>query len=110
MQPPAPQRVLRSGYRVPPFLLDRIELEFDLDPDSTEVLSVMHLRRNPDAVETELRLDGEQLQLLGIELDGRALAPEEYRIDATALSLPAPDAPRSRCASAIASGRGRTRP
>ena len=93
MQPPAPQRVLRSGYRVPPFLLDRIELEFDLDPDSTEVLSVMHLRRNPDAVETELRLDGEQLQLLGIELDGRALAPEEYRIDATALSLPAPDAP-----------------
>ncbi len=94
MQPPASQRVLRSEYRAPPFLLDRVELEFDLDPDNTEVLSTMHLRRNPDAAGiSELRLDGEQLQLLGIELDGRALAPGEYRVDATALSLPAPDAP-----------------
>jgi aminopeptidase N len=63
--------VRREDYRPPAFLVDRIELTFDLDPVSTTVEARLDVRRNP-AVETgPLVLDGENLQLLGIELDDR---------------------------------------
>ena len=39
----------RADYRPPAFLVDRIALEFDLDPDATRVTSTLTFRRNPDA-------------------------------------------------------------
>jgi aminopeptidase N len=64
----------RADYRPPAFLVDRIALEFDLDPDATRVTSTQSFRRNPDADPRDrnapLVLDGEGLADLAIELDG----------------------------------------
>ena len=38
--------VRRTDYRPPAFLLDRVVLEFDLDPASTRVDSTLTVRRN----------------------------------------------------------------
>jgi len=64
----------RADYRPPAFLIDRVTLEFDLDPQSTWVTSQLAFRRNPAAIGDDrhvaLFLDGEQQQDVSVTLDG----------------------------------------
>jgi len=75
-QPSAPIRL--SDYRAPAWRVETVELDFDLGIDASEVLARLHLRRDP-AQDAPLRLDGEDLQLLSIVLDGRQLPATAYR-------------------------------
>ena len=92
MQKTASARVQRANYRPPAYLLDRIALEFDLDLDVTEVHATLHLRRNPAVARSPLELNGTQLELVSVEVDGRALGADDYQLDAEVLRLPAPAA------------------
>jgi aminopeptidase N len=62
--------VHRTAYQPPVFLVDKLALEFDLDPVRTVVTATLHLRRNPAGPGGDLVLEGEELDLLEIELDG----------------------------------------
>ena len=90
MHKTASARVQRSSYRAPPYLLDRIALEFDLGLDVTEVGATLHLRRNSSAPDAAVELNGEQLDLVSVELDGRALGPANYQIGPELLRIQAP--------------------
>ncbi len=70
-------------YRPPDFLVDTVELVVDLDPADTRVASRLTLRRNPQAASpgAALRLDGDEIELAALRLDGRPLAPADYRIE-----------------------------
>ncbi|MGN6280959.1 aminopeptidase N [Frateuria sp.] len=74
-QTPSPIRL--ADYRPPAWAVERIELEFDLGIDTSEVHSRLHLRRDP-AQDAPLRLDGEGLELLAIALDGQPLDASGY--------------------------------
>jgi aminopeptidase N len=78
-----------ADYRPPEFLIDRVDLRFELDADATRVEATIAFRRNPAALRggDDLRLDGEQLDLESIALDGHPLAAAEYRVDAEGLTL-----------------------
>ncbi|WPL18790.1 Aminopeptidase N [Thiorhodovibrio winogradskyi] len=78
---PTPTRL--QDYQPPEFLIDRAELRFDLDAAATLVSAELAIRRNPAAKRGDgsLRLDGEQLELLDIALDDRALPPVEYLLE-----------------------------
>jgi aminopeptidase N len=80
---PPPQPTRLADYRPPAFLVDTVELEFDLGEDGSEIASRLTLRRNPAAQPAEpgLRLDGDELELRAISLDGRPLAPDEYALE-----------------------------
>ncbi len=82
---------LRSDYRVPDFLVESIELEFDLGETETIVRSLCRMRRNPDSENphTPLVLDGKRLQLLSITLDNEQLAAGQYQVTAESLTIPA---------------------
>jgi aminopeptidase N len=67
-----------SDYRAPAWRVVKIELGFDLGIDSTEVTSRLHLRSDA-AQQRPLRLDGEGLDLLSIELDGQPLPSNAWR-------------------------------
>lgn len=82
--------VRRSDYRPPAFLVDHVGLEFDLDPARTLVRSRLALRRNPAATPGELVLNGEDLRLVDIRLDGEPLAPERWRLTPAGLVLDDP--------------------
>src|SRR5690606_24730625 len=56
--------------------------------DRAEVLSRLELRRREGAEGAPLWLDGEGLELLGLSLDGRALAPGDYRAAAAGIEVP----------------------
>jgi aminopeptidase N len=92
MQKAASARVQRSSYRPPAYLLDRIALEFDLDLDTTEVTATLQLRRNAGAGGADVELNGENLELLSIELDGHALPSAHYRLQPGLLCIRAPAA------------------
>ena len=82
--------VRRLDYQVPAFLVDAARLDFDIDAERTEVCSELELRRNPEHPDPQapLYLDGENLELLAIELDGRELGGDEYRQTETGLTIP----------------------
>ena len=88
MDHPPTQPVLLSDYHPPAFLIDTVDLTFDLDPQATRVVSRLTLRRNPHASPAEpLRLNGEALTLIRIARDGTTLPPDTYRIEDGALIL-----------------------
>src|SRR2546423_41758 len=67
-----PRETRLTDYRPPTFLVDTVELAFDLDEAATRVRSRLALRRNPASSETSapLALDGEALTLLRVALNG----------------------------------------
>jgi aminopeptidase N len=67
-----PNVIRRADYAPPAFLIDTVDLEFDLVPERTIVKSTMRVRRNPAAVHTpHLELMGEQLEFVSAALDGK---------------------------------------
>ncbi len=82
----------RNDYQVPPFLIDRTELHFELGAKATLVRSKLHLRRNPEseAPQAVLQLHGDPgLVLRRLVLDGRELSAADYQLDADSLTLSA---------------------
>ncbi len=62
--------VRREDYAPPAYWIDTVELTFDLDPAKTRVLNKMHLRRNAQVPAQPLRLDGEDLNLARVLVNG----------------------------------------
>jgi aminopeptidase N len=73
-----PVTVRREDYAAPSFWIDTVDLCFDLDPAKTRVLNKMVLRRNPDVPAQPLRLDGEELNLARVLVNGQGTS---FRID-----------------------------
>ena len=70
--------VYRADYQAPAFWIDTVDLCFDLDPAKTRVLNKMKLRRNPDVAAQPLRLDGEELNLSRVLVNGQGTS---FKID-----------------------------
>lgn len=81
-----PQPVRLDAYAPPPFLVDEVELDFQLHPTATRVKARLSLRRNPIGA-GPLFLNGERLKLLALRLDGRVLEPGDYQLDDLGLTL-----------------------
>ncbi len=89
--PPVPRETLLADYRPPAFLVDRVDLTFDLDPAATRVRSRLALRRNPAAPgEGPLRLDGNGQPVHAIAIDGERISENRWRIEEGDLVLADP--------------------
>ncbi len=76
--------IKREDYTAPAFWIDTVELTFDLDPQKTRVLNKMRVRRNQDSQESTLRLDGEELSLSRVLVNG---AGSSFKIEGNQLVL-----------------------
>ncbi|MGH6627106.1 MAG: aminopeptidase N [Burkholderiaceae bacterium] len=63
--------IQRADYTAPAYWIDTVELCFDLDPAKTRVLNKMKLRRNADVAPQPLKLDGEELNLARVLVNGQ---------------------------------------
>ncbi|NNG02901.1 MAG: aminopeptidase N, partial [Inquilinus sp.] len=91
----APNAIRLEDYRVPDFLIDGVDLTFDLGEEGTTVTSRLAIRRNPAAGRpgAPLVLDGQELELVSVAVDGEAWGANRYRVDDESLTLPdMPDA------------------
>jgi aminopeptidase N len=90
MKPETPRPVHLKDYRPPVFLIDTVDLDVSLDPKRTRVRSRLTIRPNPKArgKSRTLVLDGEELELEAVHLDGRTLKTSEYEVAADTLTIP----------------------
>jgi aminopeptidase N len=79
-----PTAIHRAAYAAPAFWIDTVDLTFDLDPTKTRVLNKMRLRRNPDVAAQPLRLDGEDLNLARVLVNGGGTS---FKMDGNQLVL-----------------------
>ncbi|MCK5825550.1 MAG: aminopeptidase N [Desulfuromusa sp.] len=84
-----PQTIYLKDYKTPAYLVEQVELKFTLDDSSTQVDSILQMVLNPDrnGLLEPLFLDGEQLKLLSVKLDGKALTPSDYFQDDKSLQI-----------------------
>ncbi|MGC0863170.1 aminopeptidase N [Pantoea agglomerans] len=66
-----PQIKYRHDYRAPDYTITDIDLTFELDASTTRVTAISQVKRLGDS-QAELRLDGEALTLIALEVDGQA--------------------------------------
>ena len=75
-----------ADYRSPYFTFDTVNLTVDLDDTSTQVINEMTVLRQGQHQEA-LILNGEQLILVSIAINGVELSADQYKISAKTLSL-----------------------
>ena len=79
-----PQIKYRHDYRAPDYTITDIDLTFELDASTTRVTAISQVKRLGDS-QAELRLDGEDLTLIAIEVNGQPWT--DYREEEGALVL-----------------------
>src|ERR1700730_11776325 len=77
-----PQPVRLADYRPPAFLIDTVDLVFELGDVATRVKSRLRIRRNPEVADPNapLHLDGEELDLVSLALEGEPLGANRYQL------------------------------
>ncbi|MDP3670903.1 MAG: aminopeptidase N [Telluria sp.] len=88
MRTDTPETIYRQDYTPPSYLVDTVELGFDLDPARTIVASRLTMRRNPDSRQRAIALYGENLELVALRMNGNTLGKREYRIEGSLLRIP----------------------
>ncbi|MBN2872836.1 MAG: aminopeptidase N [Halothiobacillaceae bacterium] len=71
-----------ADYRPPAYLVDHVDLTFELAPHGTRVVSELTCRRNANSDgdgPSPLWLDGDDLELESVSLDGQPLAANRYQ-------------------------------
>ena len=80
------QSILRSDYSPYPYDIPHLHLRFDLDIYQTVVQS--HFKVHTTQATTPLVLNGENLELLDIWVDGEKLEKHQYHLDQEQLIIP----------------------
>lgn len=84
----SPEIIYLKNYQTPAFLVASIKLHFALSRDLTQVTNTMHLKRIPGSpTDQPLQLDGRQLKLNRITLDGTILGPAQYSTEPESLII-----------------------
>jgi aminopeptidase N len=76
--------VKRADYAPPAYWIDTVDLTLDLDPTKTRVLSKMQVRRNSAVPAQSLRLDGDELNLARVMVNGQGCS---FKMDGDTLVL-----------------------
>ena len=76
--------IYRADYQAPAWWIETVDLTFDLDPAKTRVLNKMRIRRNPDVPVQALRLDGDELNLARVMVNGSGTS---FKMDGSQLVL-----------------------
>jgi len=89
MRPKTPRPILLKNYRSPGYLIDKVDLDVALHPKRTRIRSRLSVRANPKVRgrREPLRLDGTHMELAEISVNRKKLAPKDYKLTDTSLTL-----------------------
>ncbi|QSA96205.1 aminopeptidase N [Methylococcus sp. EFPC2] len=90
MRDATPQTIYLKDYTPPEYRLGQVELTFNLDEEDTRVISRLRVQKNPEtaAPNAPLVLDGEDLELISVRINGQALPPDQYEVTPESLIIP----------------------
>jgi aminopeptidase N len=88
MEATAGQVIHLADYRPTDFVLERVDLTFELDPRETLVIqrSLMHRREGADE-NAPLVLDGDELNLRAVAIDGNPIDESQYTVGPNTLVI-----------------------
>jgi aminopeptidase N len=77
---PTPHTIYLKDYTPPSFLIANVDLDIDIRESQTLVKSTLAVRRNPDSDTRRgpLILDGDELELTDVAIDGEPLTADAY--------------------------------
>lgn len=85
------QPIRLADYRPPNFLIDTVNLTAKLDGDKTRVIAELAIRPNPQGeTGAPLVLDGDELKLVSLKLNGADVAQDSYTVSPHDLTLAQP--------------------
>ncbi|MFA9443094.1 MAG: aminopeptidase N [Hyphomicrobium sp.] len=89
MRPKTPRPILLKNYRPPGYLIDKVDLDVALHPKRTRIRSRLSVRANPKVrgKREPLRLEGTHMELAEISVNRKKLAPKDYKLTDTSLTL-----------------------
>ena len=84
----SPETVFAKDYKRPAYQIESVGLTFDLGFEHTEAVAEMRVRRASETPEkTPLFLNGDELTLQSVAIDGRALSGGEYALSDDGLTI-----------------------
>ncbi|MGB6320653.1 MAG: aminopeptidase N [Xanthobacteraceae bacterium] len=78
MRTEEPRPVRLQDYRPPDWLIETVDLDVSLHPTATTVRARLRIKPNAAGTPAPLVLDGEELKLHSLALDGKPLPPENF--------------------------------
>ena len=82
----APNTIYLKDYTQPHYWVDEVDLRFEFAETETRVVAQLQLRRNEAfALSQPLVLQGQDVRLGQLELDGRTLTEDQYEVDGESL-------------------------
>ena len=89
MRDASPRVINLKDYTPPAFLISTVALDVDIRAEQATIHATLKVARNAarNAPNEPLVLDGEDLELVSVALDGRALGQAEYRADEGHLTI-----------------------
>ncbi len=88
-RPPERRATRLADYTPPDFLVDAVELSFDLSPQATRVRAKLQIARNPAStrVNAPLVLNGKAMTLRALSLNGEKLGDNRYAVGRSTLTI-----------------------
>src|SRR5260221_3297840 len=85
-----PKTIFLKDYTPPAFLVSSVDLDVDLHDDHALVKAKLAIARNPKSADPKapLELDGDELELVSVALDGGALAEGAFTVSGDHLEIP----------------------
>ena len=88
MKTDTPQTVHLKDYTAPAYLIDTVDLDFNIETGGTTVSATLAMRRNPAGPARPLVLDGEELQTLSVTVNRKNWPKSETPSSLTLSDLP----------------------
>ncbi|TKY60642.1 Puromycin-sensitive aminopeptidase [Spatholobus suberectus] len=84
------REIFLKDYKMPDYYFDTVDLKFSLGEEKTIVSSKIAVYPRIEGSSAPLVLDGRDLSLVSIQLNGKALKEEDYHLDARHLTIRSP--------------------
>ena len=76
-----------KDYKAPDYLIDHVDLRFELNEEKTRVVSILQLKRQVFSESSPLVLSGECLELGEVKIDNALVDDSSYKVTDTTLTL-----------------------
>jgi aminopeptidase N len=87
MKDASPKAIYLKDYQAPNYFISHTKLVFELFEDYTIVASELSVFRNTQLAISPLTLNGHELELLSVAVDGQALNADQYATDTELLTI-----------------------
>lgn len=79
-----------ADYKPTPYSIDKVDLDFDLTPEATLVAATLAISPRAGTFGEPLVLNGDELTLVRVAIDGRDLSQDEYEASPDQLTVKVP--------------------